>query len=470
VNILSLLQDVCVEATTGSGKTLAFGIPVFEMLQRREQPFKRHEVGALIIAPTRELAAQIFEVFQELSAAHEKFRCILLVGGCSVRDNIDDFESKGANIVIGTPGRILDVHNRSDALDFRSLEVLVLDEADTLLAMGFRDTITQILGLLPKQRRTGLFSATQTKEVKELARVGMRNPVSVAVHVQQRSSNAKRTNGSENDSKVSARQQATPSTLENYFTISPYDERPAHLALFLAEHAADKIIVFCATCACVDYYSKVFEALASTTGKTRATLSDGKSKSKKAVQNGGHRGDNSRKEEAESDEDSDGDASSSEDSEEQDMEIEEEKDDDVGDDEDEEEDEDEDKEDGDGDGDDDDDDDEEEEEEEEDDEDEDEEGSSPPGQLTQDSSSSTAVAAFPQGMSVVGFHGKMVPKKRAGLYKKFVSLESGVLFCTDVAARGVDIPDVDWIVQLASPKDPAFFVHRVGRTARAGKR
>jgi superfamily II DNA/RNA helicase len=63
----------------------------------------------------------------------------------------------------------------------------------------------------------------------------------------------------------------------------------------------------------------------------------------------------------------------------------------------------------------------------------------------------------------------MIPKKRTILYKKFVKLGSGVLFSTDVAARGVDIPDVDWIVQLAAPKDPAFFVHRVGRTARAGR-
>jgi len=64
----------------------------------------------------------------------------------------------------------------------------------------------------------------------------------------------------------------------------------------------------------------------------------------------------------------------------------------------------------------------------------------------------------------------MVPKKRTGLYKKFVNSPAGVLFCTDVAARGVDIPDVDWIVQMTAPKDPAFFVHRIGRTARAGKK
>ena len=88
-------QDVCVEATTGSGKTIAFGIPIFEILLRRDTPFRKHEIGSLVVAPTRELAGQIFAVFSQLSDHHPSLRCGLLVGGNSVKENIEDFEKNG---------------------------------------------------------------------------------------------------------------------------------------------------------------------------------------------------------------------------------------------------------------------------------------------------------------------------------------------------------------------------------------
>jgi len=325
-------KDVCVEATTGSGKTLAFGIPLFEILLQKS--LGAHQVGAMVLAPTRELAAQIFQVLSGLAKHYQTFRCGLFVGGTAVADCVLDFETHGAHVVVGTPGRIVDMQSRCDtfAINLRHLEVLILDEADTLLDMGFRDVINQILSFLPKQRRTGLFSATQTKEVKDLARAGMRNPVTVSVRVQKQLLQAQQ-------------EQATPSTLENWYAVCEYDLRPRLLASFLLQHVSEKIIVFCATCACVDYYSNVFNQMAK------------------------------------------------------------------------------------------------------------------------------SGSIIPSTLSVVGMHGKMVPKKRSGVYRKFVTLETGgVLFCTDVAARGIDIPDVEWIVQLAAPKDPSFFVHRVGRTARAGKR
>lgn len=233
----------------------------------------------------------------------------------------------------------------------RDLEILVLDEADTLLDMGFRQEINTILSLVPKQRRTGLFSATQTKEVKELARAGMRNPVTVAVKVQSEDV------ASNEVLRQVGRQQVTPSTLENYYSVCAYDERPGLLVKFLNDHKDDKIIVFVATCACVDFYSHSFLQMA-----RRKLLDD------------------------------------------------------------------------------------------------------------QETKENFFPILLPVDMNVYGLHGKMVPKKRNGVYRKFLEKGSGVLFCTDVAARGVDIPDVDWIVQMAAPKDPAFFVHRVGRTARAGKR
>lgn len=264
------------------------------------------------------------------------------MGGSSVQNSASQFEEKGAQIIVGTPGRILDMHNRCNFFNLSKLEVLILDEADTLLDMGFKESVNQILSILPKQRRTGLFSATQTKEVKNLARAGLRNPVSVSVKVNHdpslSTSSAATPRASANASI------ATPISLENLFAVCAYDRRPGRLAKFIGDHKEDKIIVFCATCACVDFYSSVFSTLAKR------------------------------------------------------------------------------------------------------------------GQ------------GLPQGTPITGFHGKMIQKKRNILYKKFAACDSGVMFSTDVAARGIDIPDVDWIVQLAAPKDPAFFVHRVGRTARAGRK
>ena len=128
----------------------------------------------------------------------------------------------------------------------------MLDEADTLLDLGFQDTINQILNSLPKQRRTGLFSATQTKGVKELARAGMRNPVSITVRVQ---------NDDKMDNFSAGTSRATPSTLHNSFTVAEYDKRPDILANFFLNHKLAKIIVFVSTCACVDYFSSVFGSL-----------------------------------------------------------------------------------------------------------------------------------------------------------------------------------------------------------------
>lgn len=386
-------KDVCVEATTGSGKTLAFGIPIFEILLRKSKTPPMHQVGALVIAPTRELASQIFSVLSEISKQHPSYRCGLFVGGNSVAECVHDFQEHGAQVIIGTPGRIVDMQQRSECFsaNLRHLEVLVLDEADTLLDMGFRDIINQILSLLPKQRRTGLFSATQTKEVKDLARAGMRNPVTVAVRIQQApataltapkasststsasaSASASGTTGAVGDassaSTTSAPPQATPSSLDNWFSVCNYDERPQHLASFLLQHVGEKVIVFCATCACVDYYSNVFNQMTQASRGGTAESSSSSSNNNSA------------------------------------------------------------------------------------------------------SASGAPTEILPTALVVLGLHGKMVPKKRNGVYRKFVSLESGVMFCTDVAARGIDIPDVEWIVQLAAPKDPSFFVHRVGRTARAGKR
>lgn len=255
-------KDVCVEAVTGSGKTVAFGIPIYELLTRHKDNLGSHEIGALVVAPTRELASQIYKVFQTFSTYFTRFRVVLFVGGSDVSQSCDDFIKLGANIIVGSPGRIMDIKNRlGDALSFKKLEVLVLDEADTLLDMGFKETVNQILSLLPKQRRTGLFSATQTKEVRELARAGLRNPVTVSVKV-----NIAAGQGDTKGNSAVGRHQSTPSTLDNFFMVAEYERRPYELLRFINGRAGDKIVIFCSTCACVDYYSLVFSKLVGEAG------------------------------------------------------------------------------------------------------------------------------------------------------------------------------------------------------------
>jgi len=104
---------------------------------------------------------------------------VLLVGGREVEADMNTLEEEGANLLIGTPGRLSDMMKRMEFLDFRNLEILILDEADRLLDMGFQKQVNYIISRLPKQRRTGLFSATQTQAVADLAKAGLRNPVRV---------------------------------------------------------------------------------------------------------------------------------------------------------------------------------------------------------------------------------------------------------------------------------------------------
>jgi ATP-dependent RNA helicase DDX55/SPB4 len=153
-------KDVLVEAVTGSGKTLAFGIPILEILNSKffsasssnKSVISKHNVGAMVVAPTRELATQIAAVFAKFMPYFKELRHCLFVGGQAIQDCIAEYSALGGHIIVGTPGRILDMHHRCEFINFKTLEVLVLDEADTLLDMGFKDSINQILAFLPKQR------------------------------------------------------------------------------------------------------------------------------------------------------------------------------------------------------------------------------------------------------------------------------------------------------------------------------
>jgi ATP-dependent RNA helicase RhlE len=167
--------DVIGCAETGTGKTAAFLLPVIQNLSTKKRP----GIRVLVLAPTRELALQIQKNYQELN--HLKGNeSVLVMGGANIKTQITALRRK-ATIVIATPGRLLDLTER-DVIDLSSIEVLVLDEADRMLDMGFLPAIKRILAMLPEKRQTLLFSATMSPSIESLARSTMRQPKLVEVN------------------------------------------------------------------------------------------------------------------------------------------------------------------------------------------------------------------------------------------------------------------------------------------------
>jgi len=324
-------KDVVAEAVTGSGKTLAFVVPLVEMLLRRDDELRTNDIGALVLTPTRELAQQISEVVEKL-IAHTELTHMLVVGGCgTVETTVQYYSTHGAHIITATPGRFLALLQRGGAggaeKSVKALEILILDEADRLLSNASMTTeINSILAYLPKQRRTSLFSATQTDRVESFIRAGLRNPVQVVVREKTTATTKTTTDG---------HLTRAPDSLNIYYTITDADSKLSQLLHILRTHRTDKNIVFLNTCACVEYFSKVLTTLLKT-------------------------------------------------------------------------------------------------------------------------------------IPVLTIHGQM-KQKRAEVFKKFQGMDSGgVLVCSDVMARGIDIPKVNWVVQFDPPSNAQVFVHRCGRTARMG--
>ncbi len=165
-------------ASTGTGKTAAFLLPILQRLATEKRESKR-AVRVLVLTPTRELASQVTDNLHELDAKR-KVRAVTVVGGASF--NKQNLElRKGAQVVIATPGRLTD-HIENKTIDLSRVEVLVLDEADRMLDMGFLPVIRQIISLLPRQRQTLLFSATMSAAVEEIARQYMESPEIVNVN------------------------------------------------------------------------------------------------------------------------------------------------------------------------------------------------------------------------------------------------------------------------------------------------
>ncbi len=172
-------KDVIVSAQTGTGKTAAFALPILQQLfDKQDAPKKGKKIKALIVTPTRELAIQIEENFKKYSK-YSNLRTGIVYGGVSFEPQ-KDMLRKGIDILVATPGRLLDLH-KQDAVYLDFVETFVLDEADLMLDMGFIDDISKIEHLCPEEKQQLLFSATMPAKVVELAKTVLQNPVKVEV-------------------------------------------------------------------------------------------------------------------------------------------------------------------------------------------------------------------------------------------------------------------------------------------------
>lgn len=229
-------RDVLGAAKTGSGKTLAFLIPAVEMLSSlRFKP--RNGTGIIVVSPTRELALQIFGVARELMAHHSQTYGIV-IGGTARRAEAEKL-AKGVNLLIATPGRLLDHLQNTQGFVFKNLKALIIDEADRILEIGFEDEMRQIIKILPKdERQTMLFSATQTTKVEDLARISLRpGPLYINVDHQ--------------------KEHSTVEGLEQGYVVCDSDKRFLLLFSFLKRNLKKKIIVFFSSCACVKYHAEL---------------------------------------------------------------------------------------------------------------------------------------------------------------------------------------------------------------------
>ena len=210
-------------APTGSGKTAAFALPLLQRLGQGSQHTPRR-VRALVLVPTRELAAQVGEVLRRLAALMaQRFKVAVLFGGVSINPQMMGLRG-GADIVVATPGRLLDLvaHN---ALALQSVELLVLDEADRLLELGFADELARVLARLPAQRQNLFFSATLGPDVQALAQALLRAPVQV---------------------QANAAPGAEPVILQRAIQVDPA-QRTALLRHLIAEQKWERVLVFVAT-------------------------------------------------------------------------------------------------------------------------------------------------------------------------------------------------------------------------------
>ena len=171
--IIENQADVLALASTGTGKTAAFGLPLAQKID-----VNNNKVQAIILSPTRELCRQIAQDIENYTKYRKGFKSVSVYGGAAIQNQIREL-NRGAQVVIGTPGRVIDLIKRGN-LKLENIEMLVLDEADEMLNMGFKEDLDFILSNTPATRQTLLFSATMPKDVSRIAKNYMRNPVEIA--------------------------------------------------------------------------------------------------------------------------------------------------------------------------------------------------------------------------------------------------------------------------------------------------
>lgn len=209
-------HDLIAQAPTGSGKTAAFALA---LLHRIELPLIRTQ--ALVLCPTRELADQVAKQIRKLGTGMPNLKLLQLTGGVALAPQLASLETHPPHVVVGTPGRVQELL-RKKALDLRGVRVLVLDEADRLLDMGFEEPIREIAKAAPKDRQSLLFSATFSEQVRTVARATMREPREVSVE-----------------------DHADSAPIEQHFHEVDPAQKPAALAGLLIEHGANHALVFC---------------------------------------------------------------------------------------------------------------------------------------------------------------------------------------------------------------------------------
>jgi ATP-dependent RNA helicase RhlE len=171
-------KDVLGIAQTGSGKTASFVLPILQQFQSKPVAKNRH-IKALIVVPTRELAVQVGEVFNLFNEnLPRRVKCLTVFGGVSINPQM--IEMQGVEVLIATPGRLLDLVD-NNAMQLSELDILVLDEADKMLNMGFRDEMNRIFALLPSKRQNLLFSATLGKDISTITEMLLHDPIKIDI-------------------------------------------------------------------------------------------------------------------------------------------------------------------------------------------------------------------------------------------------------------------------------------------------
>jgi ATP-dependent RNA helicase DeaD len=210
-------RSVIGQAKTGSGKTAAFGLPLLEKINADQW-----DVQALVLAPTRELAVQITAELKKL-AYYTRIKLLTIYGGQSINVQFEALDH-GVHVVVGTPGRIMD-HIKRGSLDLSRVKYVILDEADTMLDMGFIEDIEFILDSIPEPRQMGLFSATMPRRIMDIANKYMTNPEKILVSADEPSSD----------------------TLEQFYAVGDHNEKMTMLLDLLEREKPNSTIIFCRT-------------------------------------------------------------------------------------------------------------------------------------------------------------------------------------------------------------------------------